>query len=64
MRVTQFIFLMLTTVLATYWMNEAILAGEYLWAAIYGFFVIRNLRMSYRVSKVIQVLESLTKKQD
>ncbi|MBF0818949.1 DUF3272 family protein [Streptococcus acidominimus] len=64
MRVTKFIFLAITTALATYWMNEAFLAGNYFWASIYGFFVIRNLRLSYRVSKVIQVLENLTKKID
>ncbi|MER0122487.1 DUF3272 family protein [Streptococcus sp. ZJ93] len=64
MRISQFLFLALTTALATYWMNEAILAGEYMWAAIYGFFVVRNLRWSYRVSKVIRVFEDLTKKTD
>ncbi|MBF0835272.1 DUF3272 family protein, partial [Bacteroides acidifaciens] len=48
MRVTKFIFLAITTALATYWMNEAFLAGNYFWASIYGFFVIRNLRLSYR----------------
>ncbi|MBF0786790.1 MULTISPECIES: DUF3272 family protein [unclassified Streptococcus] len=63
MRVTQFIFLTITTVFATYWMNESILAGDYVWTLIYGFFVVRNLRLSYRVSKVIRVLENLTKKQ-
>ncbi|MBF0777237.1 DUF3272 family protein [Streptococcus cuniculi] len=64
MRVTQFIFLAITTALATYWMNEALFAREYFWATIYGFFVLRNLRFSYRVSKVIQVLEHRTKKKD
>lgn len=61
MRITRFVFLMLTTSLATYWMNEAILAGEFSWAIVYGFFVLRNLRVSYQVSKMVRFFDMINK---
>ena len=64
MRIPEFIFLALITGLATYWMNESILAGSYLWASFYGVIVARNLYFSYRVSRFIRVVENLTKKKD
>ena len=64
MRIPEFIFLALITGLATYWMNESILAGSYFWASLYGAIVARNLYFSYRVSRFIRVVENLTKKKD
>ena len=64
MRIPEFLFLSLITGLATYWMNESILAGSYLWASLYGAVVVRNLYFSYRVSRFIRVVEKLTKKKD
>lgn len=62
MKITRFIFLMLTTALVTYWMNEAILAGEFTWAIVYGFFLVRNLRLSYQASKIVRFFEHINKK--
>ncbi|MDO5078188.1 MAG: DUF3272 family protein [Streptococcus minor] len=64
MRIAEFLFLAVVTVLSTYWMNEAILAGSYFWATLYGMIVVRNLYFTYRVSRFIRVVETLTKKKD
>lgn len=64
MRIPEFLFLALMTGLSTFWMNEAILAGSYFWASLYGAIVARNLIFTYRVSRFIKVVENLTKKKD
>ncbi|TCD46144.1 DUF3272 family protein [Streptococcus sp. X16XC17] len=48
-------------------MNDAILTGQYFWALLYGFFVFRNPRFSYRITKFIRLVElsgPITKKKD
>ncbi|MBY5035266.1 DUF3272 domain-containing protein [Streptococcus gallolyticus] len=62
MRVSQFLILAIFTALATYWMNAAFIAGDYFWACLYAFFVFRNLRFSYRVTKFIQTVIPRSKK--
>ncbi|WP_447449431.1 DUF3272 family protein [Streptococcus gallinaceus] len=45
-------------------MNAAFLAGDYFWACLYAFFVFRNLRFSYRVTKFIEAVTTRPKKKD
>lgn len=64
MRIPQFIFLALVTAFATYFMNASLLAGDYLFAAVYAVFVGRNLYFSYKVTKFLHLVEKTTKKGD
>lgn len=54
--------LALTTALATYFMNDSILAGDYFFAGIFGLIVLRNLHFSYQITKVIRFFNKPTKK--
>lgn len=62
MRLSHFIFLALTTILATYFMNASILAGDFLIAGIYAFIVIRNLHFAYKVTQFIRLFNGPSKK--
>ncbi|HFI0149617.1 TPA: DUF3272 family protein [Streptococcus suis] len=62
MQIPQFLFLAFTTAFATYFMNSSILSGDFLFAGLYGFFVYRNLRFSYRVTKFLRLVEKSTKR--
>jgi hypothetical protein len=62
MRIPEFIFLALMTSLSTYWMNQSFLTGSYFWAGVFAFIVLRNLYFSYKVSRFIRVVETITKK--
>lgn len=64
MRLSQFLFLVVTTGVATYWMNHFLLEGQVFGALFAGFFVVQNLLLSYRVTKLIRLLEQATKKKD
>ncbi|MFI3060875.1 DUF3272 domain-containing protein [Streptococcus suis] len=62
MKLPQFLFLAITTILAVYFMNASILTGDFLIAGIYAFIAYRNLHFAYKVTKFIRVVEKQTKK--
>lgn len=64
MRLSQFLLLAIFTALATYWMNESFLTGQFIWAGLFAYFVFRNLYYSYRITKFIQTMENSTKRKD
>lgn len=64
MRISDFLLLAVVTGLMTYWMNASIIAGNYIWACLYGAIVARNLFYSYKVSRFIRLIEDVTKRKD
>lgn len=62
MKLPQFLFLAITTILAVYFMNASILIGDFLIAGIYAFIAYRNLHFAYKVTKFIRLVEKQTKK--
>ncbi|HEM3470188.1 DUF3272 domain-containing protein [Streptococcus suis] len=62
MKLPQFLFLAITTILAAYFMNASILTGDFLIAGIYAFIAYRNLHFAYKVTKFIRLVEKQTKK--
>lgn len=64
MKLPQFLFLAISTILVIYFMNASILAGDYLIAGIYAFIAYRNVYFSYKVTKFIRSVEKQTKKTD
>ncbi|MFH6670270.1 DUF3272 family protein [Streptococcus suis] len=62
MKLPQFLFLAITTILAVYFMNASILTGDFLIAGIYAFIAYRNLYFAYKVTKFIRLVEKQTKK--
>ncbi|HEL1617169.1 TPA: DUF3272 family protein [Streptococcus suis] len=62
MKLPQFLFLAITTILAVYFMNASILTGDFLIAGIYAFIAYRNLHFAYKVTKFIRLVENQTKK--
>ncbi|HEM3430593.1 TPA: DUF3272 family protein [Streptococcus suis] len=62
MKLPQFLFLAITTILAVYFMNASILTGDFLIADIYAFIAYRNLHFAYKVTKFIRLVEKQTKK--
>ncbi|HEM2778202.1 TPA: DUF3272 family protein [Streptococcus suis] len=62
MKLPQFLFLAITTILAIYFMNASILTGDFLIAGIYAFIAYRNLHFAYKVTKFIRLVEKQTKK--
>ncbi|MEG3308826.1 DUF3272 family protein [Streptococcus suis] len=61
MKLPQFLFLAITTILAVYFMNASILTGDFLIAGIYAFIAYRNLNFAYKVTKFIRLVEKQTK---
>ncbi|HEL1737704.1 TPA: DUF3272 domain-containing protein [Streptococcus suis] len=62
MKLPQFLFLAITTILAVYFMNASILTGDFLIAGIYAIIAYRNLHFAYKVTKFIRLVEKQTKK--
>ncbi|MCQ9276720.1 DUF3272 domain-containing protein [Streptococcus suis] len=62
MKLPQFLFLAITTILAVYFMNASILTGDFLIAGIYAFIAYRNLHFAHKVTKFIRLVEKQTKK--
>ncbi|HEL2059822.1 DUF3272 family protein [Streptococcus suis] len=62
MKLPQFLFLAITTILAVYFMNASILTGDFLIAGIYAFIAYRNLHFAYKVTRFIRLVEKQTKK--
>ncbi|NQJ87658.1 DUF3272 family protein [Streptococcus suis] len=62
MKLPQFLFLAITTILAVYFMNASILTGDFLIAGIYAFIANRNLHFAYKVTKFIRLVGKQTKK--
>ncbi|HEM5030049.1 TPA: DUF3272 family protein [Streptococcus suis] len=62
MKLPQFLFLAITTILAVYFMNASILTGDFLIVGIYAFIAYRNLHFAYKVTKFIRLVEKQTKK--
>ncbi|HEM4974656.1 TPA: DUF3272 domain-containing protein [Streptococcus suis] len=62
MKLPQFLFLAITTILAVYFMNASVLTGDFLIAGIYAFIAYRNLHFAYKVTKFIRLVEKQTKK--
>ncbi|MCK3974076.1 DUF3272 family protein [Streptococcus suis] len=62
MKLPQFLFLAITTILAVYFMNASILTGDFLIAGIYAFIAYWNLHFAYKVTKFIRLVEKQTKK--
>ncbi|MGT2910527.1 DUF3272 family protein [Streptococcus cameli] len=62
MRFFDFLLLATMTCLATFWMNESFMAGQYFWAFLYGAIVARNLRFAYKITLFIRIMEAATKK--
>ncbi|MGU7929837.1 DUF3272 family protein [Streptococcus suis] len=62
MKLPQFLFLAITTILAVYFMNASILTGDFLITGIYAFIAYRNLHFAYKVTKFIRLVEKQTKK--
>ncbi|HEM6348224.1 TPA: DUF3272 family protein [Streptococcus suis] len=62
MKLPQFLFLAITTILAVYFMNASILTGDFLIAGIYAFIAYRNLHFAYKVTKFIRLVVKQTKK--
>ncbi|HFI0401694.1 TPA: DUF3272 family protein [Streptococcus suis] len=62
MKLPQFLFLAITTILAVYFMNASILTGDFLIAGIYAFIAYRNIHFAYKVTKFIRLVEKQTKK--
>ncbi|HEP1579904.1 TPA: DUF3272 family protein [Streptococcus suis] len=62
MKLPQFLFLAITTILAVYFMNASILTGDFLIAGVYAFIAYRNLHFAYKVTKFIRLVEKQTKK--
>ncbi|HEL2551839.1 TPA: DUF3272 family protein [Streptococcus suis] len=62
MKLPQFLFLAITTILAVYFMNASILTGDFLIAGIYAFIAYRNLHFAYKVTKFIRLVGKQTKK--
>ncbi|MGQ7340750.1 DUF3272 family protein [Streptococcus suis] len=61
MKLPQFLFLAITTILAVYFMNASILTGDFLIAGIYAFIAYRNLHFAYKVTRFIRLVEKQTK---
>ncbi|HEM5552380.1 DUF3272 family protein [Streptococcus suis] len=61
MKLPQFLFLAITTILAVYFMNASILTGDFLIAGIYAFIAYRNLHFAYKLTKFIRLVEKQTK---
>lgn len=62
MRFFDFFLLAITTAFATFWMNEAFLAGQIFWGFLYGAVLARNLRFAYKITLFIRLVEGATKK--
>lgn len=62
MKLSHFLFLVVTTILATYFMNASILSGDFLIAGVYGFIVYRNLHFSYKVTRLIRLFDGPSRK--
>ncbi|MFM0900751.1 DUF3272 family protein [Streptococcus suis] len=62
MKLPQFLFLAITTILAVYFMNASILTGDFLLAGIFAFIAFRNLHFAYKVTRFIRLVEKQSKK--
>ncbi|MDG3131737.1 DUF3272 domain-containing protein [Streptococcus suis] len=62
MKLLQFLFLAFATILATYFMNASILAGDFWIAGIYAFILFRNFHFAYKVTKIIRLFDGKSKK--
>ena len=60
----QFITVALFTAVETYFFNECLFEGDYLFAFFWGILLFRDLQRTYKVDKIIHTLSSTTKKKD
>ncbi len=61
---SRFIILALMCAFETYFFNECVFDGDYLFAFFWGILLLRDLRRAYTVDKFIRTLTSTTKKKD
>ncbi|HEL9629913.1 DUF3272 family protein [Streptococcus suis] len=62
MKMSQFLFLSISTIIAVYFMNISILSKDFLLAGIFAFITFRNLHFAYKVTRFIRLVEKQTKK--
>ncbi|HFI2447810.1 TPA: DUF3272 family protein [Streptococcus suis] len=62
MKLSQFLFLSISTLIAVYFMNISILSKDFLLAGIFAFIAFRNLHFAYKVTRFIRLVEKQTKK--
>ncbi|NQJ71036.1 DUF3272 family protein [Streptococcus suis] len=62
MKMSQFLFLSISTLIAVYFMNISILSKDFLLAGILAFIAFRNLHFAYKVTRFIRLVEKQTKK--
>ena len=61
---SRFIFVALMCAFETYFFNECLFEGNYLFAFFWGILLFRDLQRTYKVDKFIHTLSSTTKKKD
>ncbi|HEM3725331.1 TPA: DUF3272 family protein [Streptococcus suis] len=62
MKLSQFLLLSLSTIIAIYFMNTSILSKDFLLAGIFALIAFRNLHFAYKVTRFIRLVEKQTKK--
>ncbi|HFU4001705.1 TPA: DUF3272 family protein, partial [Streptococcus suis] len=62
MKMSQFLLLSLSTIIAIYFMNTSILSKDFLLAGIFAFIAFRNLHFAYKVTRFIRLVEKQSKK--
>ena len=58
----QFLTTAFFTAIETYFFNEAIMSGHYLFAVFWAFLVIRNLQVSYVMGKIVYEIDKHIKR--
>ncbi|EJN94265.1 DUF3272 family protein [Streptococcus ratti] len=60
----DFAIMLITTVIETIFLNNAVLDGQYFWAGFWGLLLFRSLRKTYVITKFTKAMLSATKKKD
>lgn len=53
----QFIIMALFTATETYFFNESMMNGQYLMALLWAILILRNLRVSYIMGKIVSAID-------
>ncbi|MGT2746764.1 hypothetical protein AT575_04975 [Streptococcus penaeicida] len=61
MTIRQFFIITFICAFETYFFNDALLSGNYLFATFWGFLLVRDLRKAYNIQKFTQSILKATK---
>ncbi|WP_307975940.1 DUF3272 family protein [uncultured Streptococcus sp.] len=64
MNIRQFIFVAFLCAFETYFFNDSIMSGDYIFAVIWGILLYRDLRRVWLVSRFTKAIIDATKKKD